>query len=469
MPISTPPTSIIRSLLAGSVIATLLLFPLINGLSSLPIWLHWTVLDSLETFSSACLVAVLVAVTIWLPARAGRPRLRDAISAAWLVAGCVFTAAAIFKISPILHYLAAYRSMGGWGIGAVVITLAVLAVFTVLRPGQHERTRVERAMQAMWPLTLLLIFHLCRAPMLAASQERSMLSSWSAAPAATPQATPVRSRRQPTRTIVLLFDELSVDYLFGDRAANLSSLPALARLRRDATLYMDAHLKGGATELAIPALLGPTPAAPQGLVNALKSRGSSVRFWGWYHDYCHTFAQGADVCRSTSIYNARTLNESFSLIDPWWTDLNLLPAERPYAVLKRPPAVAFHRRTLDAARQWLATQLADPHSDFVYAHLNVPHLPTLNGQARPFAMDEAGYLSQFVFVDQVVGQAMADTTRQSQLIVLSDHNARPLFPTSQHDRVVFARYRVGVPGSRITQHEDAAGLLSTMSLQDDTH
>jgi hypothetical protein len=229
-------------------------------------------------------------------------------------------------------------------------------------------------------------------------------------------------------------------------------------------IHRDAHLTGGATAIAIPALFGPVPEAPLGLVPELRARGRSVRIWGWYHDYCRTFAREADVCHSTSIYNVRTLDDTFSLLDPWWTDLNTLPAERPFDILKVPFAVAFHRKTLQAARRWLQAQLADPASDFVYAHLNVPHLPLLAPAERPFAFD--GYLSQFAYIDDLLGVAMADRTRPSQLIVLSDHNARPLFPKRLHDHVVYARWREGVPASAVETSEDAARLLARMSLND---
>ena len=453
-------TSVLRALLCASSIATLLLFPLLNGLSSLPIWLHWTIFDSVETLCSWLLAAVLVGATLWLPAAGGRFRLRDAIAACWLVLGLMFVFAALAKVGIVAQYVSAYRSYSLLGIGAASLLVIAGATAVVWRPGAGAQARMERVLIFMWPLTALLMFHLARAPSLAAQQEGADQAHVDLPIAVS--TTPTR----PLRTVVLLFDEMSFDYLFGDRAIDMSALPALKRLRQDGEIQRDAHLHGGATAIAIPALFAQTPDAPQGLVNALKAHGRSIRVWGWYYDYCTMFTRGVDACHSTSVYNARTLHERFSLIDPWWTDMNLLPADRPFDSLKVPAAVSFHRRTLEAACQWLRTQLADPKSDFVYAHLNVPHLPLLSSTEKPFSMSVDGYLAQFTYVDSVVAVALADRTRPSQLIVMSDHNARPLFPLALHDHVVYVRYRADVTGRNVTSREDAAQLLSRMSVRD---
>ena len=450
-----------RSLLCASSIATLLLFPLLNGLSSLPIWLHWTSLDSAETLCAWLLAIGAIGLTLWLPALRGLGLLRDAVGACWILAGAMFFFAAVVKVGAVARYAAAYRSHSLLAVGVATVLLWALATAAVLKPGTGAISRVERAMMLMWPLSALLMLHLLRAPGLTDRQEGYEATGAASAPTRT-----TTTATRPLRTVVLLFDEMSVDYLFGDRTIDLSSMPALQRLRQSSEIHLDVHLHGGATAVAIPALFVPTADAPDGLINALKVRRRSIRVWGWYHDYCRTFTRGVDACHSTSIYNVRTLHNGFSPLDPWWTDLNLLPAERPFDALKVPAAVTFHRETLEAASRWLQAQLADPTGDFVYAHLNVPHMPLLSPSARPFSMDEASYLTQFAYVDRVVAIAFADRTRPSQIIILSDHNARPLFPVALHDHVVYARYREGVPGLVVDKREDAAQLLSRMSVHD---
>jgi hypothetical protein len=79
-------------------------------------------------------------------------------------------------------------------------------------------------------------------------------------------------------------------------------------------------------------------------------------------------------------------------------------------------------------------------------------------------MSEQGYLTQFGAVDAVMSQVLASSTRPTQLIVISDHNARPLFPLDQHEHVVFMRWRSWLPqGARIAAPDDAAELVANMS------
>lgn len=465
-----------RAILSGAVIATLCLFPLLNALSSTPAWLHWTVRDSLESLVAWALLSCVVALTLAISAWSGRRVLQDAVCAAWLMVGAFFVAGAIVKLSNLANYLAAYRQGGGWIVVIAGVALAVLAGALFIFPGRGTTTRMQRIPLLAWPLIPLLLFHLVRAPGLAAAGSTLLPTGASGAGPTVAAATPASaSAVSSPRTVILLFDELSPDYLYGARRRDFLDLAALTRMLQHGEIHRGAHLHGGATIVAIPALFGPTPAAARGLVTTLSKQGRSVRVWGWYHDYCAHLAADAASCHSNSVYNPRTLHEGFSVIDPVWTDLNLLPAAFPFELLKTPPAVALQRRTLDATRQWLASQLADRSADVIYAHVNVPHLPLVAKElARlsspdAFVMSEDGYLSQFGAVDDVIGDVLRSGTRPTQLIVLSDHNARPLFPKAEHEHVVFMRLRSWVPsGPGVDVPEDAADLVARMTLRPDT-
>jgi hypothetical protein len=462
-----------EALLSGAVVATLWMFPLLNALSSAPVWLQWTVRDSLETLAAWAVGASLVALTIAPPARAGSRRTRDAVEALWLLAGAFFVAGALVKVDGIIGYIGNHRQIGGLIVATVGVLLATIAAWLVWHPGRHVVTRVQRVPRVLWPLILLFLFNLVRSPSLAADQS----ARYSPGPPALPAVAPAAPRdggaaSRHARTVILLFDELSPDYVYGQRAISLADMPGLRRLVDQSQIYRAAHLHGGATAIAIPALFGATPASPRGLVPTLQAAGLSVRVWGWYHDYCAAMARAADQCRSNSIYNPRTLHDGFSIVDPWWTDANLLPAEFPFALLKAPTGVALQTETVSATRAWLATQLADPGADVIYAHVSVPHLPIIGtppkGAPRvdPFKLTEPAYLSQFPVVDAIAQQVLDSATRPTQLIVLSDHNARPLLPRPQHEHVVFMRWRSWVStGRTIEPTTEAATLVSAFSLK----
>ena len=455
-----------RALAVGAVVAALCLFPLLNALTSAPVWLHWIWQDSLDCVLAWAFAACLVAITVGVPAFWRRRVLRDAVIALWLLLSAMFVSGALVKVGVLVAYISAHRSAGTGVVLLSALILAGAAVVLVRHPGPGSR--VETVAIRLWPAILLLLFDLTRAPGLAERQValRSPAPSSAVSARVPPQAIATLGQR----TVILLFDELSPDYLYGSRAVALSGYPALSELVDRGQVHLGARLHGGATEFAIPALFGNTDSAPRGLVPSLRSQGESVRVWGWYHDYCAGMAAAADVCHANSIYNPRTLNEVPAWIAPWWTDLNLLPAVFPFSLVKTPTAVALHRHTLAATQHWLAAQLADPGADVIYAHVNVPHLPLIDATAveataHPFTMTEAGYLTQFAAIDKVIGQVLASRTRPTQLIVLSDHNARPLFPKPEHEHVVFIRWRSWVSrAAAVPTPEDAAELVGRMSL-----
>jgi hypothetical protein len=462
-------------MLSGAVIATLCMFPLLNGLASAPVWLHWTPWDSLEAFCSWAVFALVIALTLAIPAATNRRLAQDIVCSIWLLIGALFVAGAMVKFSSLTSYLATYRRSGGWVVAGAVAMLAVLAASLLVFPGGGTTTRIQQMPSLMWPLVPLFFFYLAKAPGLATAQS-AMLSAGPAPSSATLPALPADLGIGPAglRTVILLFDELSPDYLYGTRKIDLSRLPALQRMREKSEIHSAAHLHGGATLVAIPALFAVTPSATRGLVPTLSAERRSVRVWGWYHDYCGGMAVRANECHANSIYNPRTLHDGFSIVDPLWADLNLLPAAFPFNVLKTPPAVTLQRRTLEATQKWLAVQLGDPAADVIYAHVNIPHLPLVTAHIEhlripdPFEMSEEGYLSQFGAVNDILAQVLASGTRPTQLIVLSDHNARSLFPKTEHEHVVFMRLRTWLPSApAITAPEEAAELVARMSLRPD--
>lgn len=416
---------------AALSLAALMFMPLLNGLAAKPEWLHWSWVDSASTALAALITTSTIGASLWLAARHSR-RLVDIVLAVWISAASMFAVGGLAKVDLLAAWLNEWRKYSPWILASSGLTVISLLGFLIIYPGESNRSRLQRLVILFWPISLLMAFHLVRAP-------------WIMTPVKAPVPPRIQVHYEGIRDVVLLFDEWSPDYVYGGRARDLSRWPHIEQLVRSGSVYLDAHLEGGRTAVAIPNLFGTGSDVSGNLVHALQERGKSVRVWGWYHDYCRGIAVMADRCQSTSIYNVRTLYaHSMHPVYAWWTNLVLLPTVAPFRWLKDPADVAFHRQTLKAMQLWLNEQLYDLRADVVYAHVNVPHVPLLQTTPTPFVVDEAGYLSQFDFIDQVLEQVLNHQERPTRLIVLSDHNWRQQFESNQHDHVVLIQYPLGM-------------------------
>lgn len=451
----------------STALTTLMFMPLLNALVSGPTWLHWNALDSVAAGLAHTLTCALIGASLWWAARIDHrlPNRRlDLLCALWMAVALAMALGGIAKVSALSAWLSQWRGSAPWFIGGAGLVFLIATLAAIRWPGPDERTRIQRTIGFFWPLSLLFAFHLVNAPWSNRGPDADPRIA-TAAPAV-PAARPV-TEGSP-RTVILLFDEWSPDLVYGPGAPDLSPWPAIAQLVSTSAVYLDAHLDGGETARAIPNLFGQGTTPGDNLVAALAEQKKSVRVWGWYHDYCRKMALAAQSCRSVSIYNTRTLAPaSISPLDPWWTNLNLLPAEWPFRWLKEPAAVGFHRATLDALSDWLAAELADPGADVIYAHVNVPHAPLVSRHlapgTRPFQLTAATYFTQYEAINTVLDQVLRHAERPTRLIALSDHNARPLTPTAEHDHVVLmVREPEAVQGERLEQRVSAPTVLRTL-------
>jgi hypothetical protein len=453
-----------RSAACGLTIATLVLFPLLNALAvESAYWLHWRTQDTFETLGAWLLVASVASLSLLLANVFGGVRLAEGLAALWLGSGGFFAAGALIKVGAFVQYAMRYRTASPW-VAAVSATVLVAGAAWIL----HDRTRVERryfqrAALALSPLVLVFLFNLGKAQI-----EHRELASASASKRPAPQR---GAAGTPLRTVVLLFDELSADYLYGRDAIDLSELTALQKFLAESHVFSGAYLPGGHTGAAIPSLFGDLAHGPPidsavprstavesaigergGLVALSARTGMDMRVFGWYVDYCTGIAAQASICRAISVYNARTLQAGFSLRNPLWTNLNLLPSEFPFGFVKVGPAVRMHRATYETAMEWFRDQLKQGDPDVIYVHVNVPHVPYIaedfEGSKRArFVMTREAYIQQLRFVDKFLAFVTVELERSGHLarptnvVVMSDHNARALTPDSEHEHVVFMERR----------------------------
>jgi hypothetical protein len=447
----------------STALTTLMFMPLLNALVSGPAWLHWSAVDSVAAGLAHTITFVFIGSSLWMAARRGDhlPNRRlDILCALWMLLALTLALGGIAKVGALGAWLTQWRRSAPGIIGGAGLVILAATMAAIRWPGPATPTRVQRTIIFFWPLSLLFAFHLVNAPW---SNHWPDPNPRLAAPRAPAQADALTV--PVPRTVILLFDEWSPDLVYGSGAPDLSPWPAIAQLVSTSSVYLDAHLDGGETALAIPNLLGHGHAAGDNLIAALTQQHRSVRVWGWYHDYCRDMALAAQACQSVSIYNTRTLSSaSISPLNPWWTNLNLLPAEWPFRMLKEPAAVAFHRATLDAMSIWLDRQLEDRDADVIYVHVNVPHAPLVSHHlapgVRPFQLTPTSYFTQYEAINTVLDQVMRHAERPTRLVALSDHNARPLTPHSEHDHVVLMVREPHTPqGVRLPQRSSVPTVL----------
>lgn len=253
-----------------------------------------------------------------------------------------------------------------------------------------------------------------------------------------------------SKVIILLFDELSPDFLYGSKKVDLNSYPSLQHLVQNSNQFLNVHLAGGQTSLAIENLLN-NKFSGLNLKYFLENRDINSSVMGWSLNYCANLVPKNKSCNSTSIYNSRTLNNDFSLINPVWTNFNLLPYVKPYGFIKIPTATEIHRKTYEKNLKWLSDQLEDPKSELIFVHFNIPHPPLLDNvsmglfDSKKYNVSEESYTNQFVYIDHTIKLLLEKTTQinssnDSTIIVISDHNIRSLTPKNLHENITLLIY-----------------------------
>jgi len=460
-----------KLLISGATIATLFFFPLLNGLATSPNWLHWTFFDSFETLISWMILTGVVSTTFLLTVKNKDSAFAYLIYLTWLAIGIFFAAGGLVKLSIVKEYVQPYRHLAVLfalvTIGIAIISFVIALKFQRVSKSNHLR----KFILCLWPLTLVMGIQLIVAPLRNFQTDQFPASGESLVGHSIPHSLQqIQSLQSVDQIVILLFDELSVDYLYGNRSSDLSNLPSLQRYLSLANLYTNVTLTGSRTEFAIPSLFAVNKNGNSGLLEFWKQKDISFSIWGWFLDYCSTFATAAEKCHSNSFFNPRTLTHKFFPFTPIWTNFNLLPAEWPFNLIKNPAATYLHLRTFQATKEWLIQQLDNQKSRLIYVHFNIPHTPLINKESSvastldPFDKSLEGYRSQLELVDDVIYSLLSRVRQPSNLIILSDHNLRSATPSDQHEHVVFSQLSLGSDTPhRIERPMDASQLLRDLS------
>lgn len=264
----------------------------------------------------------------------------------------------------------------------------------------------------------------------------------------------------PYSVFVLLFDEMSYEYLYKDGAIR----PEFPKIRAFADLsdnYHEALAPGGNTKISIPGYLRGNRVNrvkikrnrlftedADGAIEELvldgnnifaraREKGYRTELIGWYHSYCELLKTSLDVCRAFSMLNAGATNRSFSLVNPILTNIIIWPYRFPFGLLKNPIYARHHRDVALETFDLGVAALDSPGPLLQFIHFSIPHEPYIFDGNRfkvsqsPFLSSSDNYVKQLKFVDNVFGRWLHELKSRkrfanSMVVVLSDHNFRDM-------------------------------------------
>jgi tetratricopeptide (TPR) repeat protein len=267
---------------------------------------------------------------------------------------------------------------------------------------------------------------------------------------------------QKHNLIVILFDELSYEYLYKDGLINpqyvnfhwlslisdnyhqatspanntLTAIPGMLMGRRYENIIMkydsvyeitkdtnEKHLK----------------IEPNNLFAIAKDEGYKTFAYGFDLPYCEMFNQYLDGGRSFGPYNYGNVETKFSLLNPIMTTLIIWPHQGPQGFLKIKAVSLLQRQEIAQIFDLTLKTLDEKAPVFLFSHILIPHAPFIfdrNGyyeNKKLFLENDENYQKQLEYVDHLLGVLINKMKgngifESSEIIVLSDHNYRVMFP-----------------------------------------
>lgn len=295
--------------------------------------------------------------------------------------------------------------------------------------------------------------------------------------------------------IVILFDELSYEYLYKDGLIN----PQYVNFQRLSSIsdnYHKAISPGNQTLTAIPGMLMGRrydnlimkydavykitkeheeeflKTETDNLFAIAKAKGYKTYAFGSYLPYCEMFDQSLDECQSFSVYNYANVETQFSLLNPVITTFILWPRQKPQGYIKNMAASQLQRKQTEQVFTLTLKSLDEKARIFMFAHINLPHLPFVfsrNGyyeNKEPYLQNKENYQKQLEYVDHLLGVLLNKmeengTFESSEIIVLSDHNYRIMFPGRENHIPLLIKKPYQKIKKNIFEPADAESLLKS--------
>lgn len=455
----------------GLSLATLFFYPLISALSAQPFYMHWGHRNTLEFFvalvaTGALLGGLLFAAEAYMEPGYGKTMMTIALVAVPFLSSLTYIVAWQLGITDWLRVMSSRWSSS---LEYLLVAPFLAAIgYVVWRRHDAVRRAIRTTILVMSPFIIFATVAVVRA---------GYLEPTLAVHAHANRGSGVGDPTQQS-IFVLLFDELDPGFLYKDGDVR-EDFPHLRAFAATAENYHNALSPGSETLTAIPGILGgrkvkvndrqgvslyeisdsgamsPLDIAGSGIFSLARDRGFRTLLYGWMFPYCEMLKRTIDQCQAVSIYNYATANDSFSMVNPIFTNLVLGPRQVPLlghwktAIYSR-----FHHRAASRIYDLAVSSLNAEGPVFEFIHFNLPHSPFVYDGARyspandPWLQNEENYVKQVRYVDHVVGRFVAELEKHarfttSTVIVMSDHGYRAMAPKGQAYHVPLLVKRAG--------------------------
>lgn len=274
--------------------------------------------------------------------------------------------------------------------------------------------------------------------------------------------------------IILLFDELSYEYLFINGQID-EKYKNFKRFAEISNVYHQAQSPGKHTLTAIPGLLNKKrydnlifqydwiyritkeqkakylKFEEKNIFSITRNRGFKTYAVGSYLPYCNMFNDYLNECRSFSENNYSTVNDGFSLINPIYTTFILWPRQKPQGLLKNIIYPLFIKRRIEGTIDFAINKLNSKDAFLLFTHIYLPHHPfvfDISGfywNKELYIVNDINYTRQLAYCDTLLGKLIDELNKldkfdSSLIIVMSDHNYRFKFPDKADKIPMFVKH-----------------------------
>lgn len=435
-------------------LSCLFFYPLFATLHDNDIILQWRIQNSLELIAAVALLTLLLTGALWLIDKISNAKIRFAL---------FFLIFIIPFVSFFVHFLSqlgfkdALITFGHFAYGHRLLVATIGAccgfffLFLVYRYPRKMTYALIIVLLTLSPLNLLAGWTLWN---LRHENTKIVINA--------PDHYEKKEKTPKHNLIVILFDELSYEYLYKDGLIN----PQYVNFQRLSSIsdnYHKAISPGNQTLTAIPGMLMGRrydniimkydtiymitkdhkeeylKIEPNNLFAIAKDKGYKTFVCGPYLPYCKMFGPYLGSCRSFSIYNYATVETQFSLLNPIMTTLILWPRQRPQGYIKNMAISRWQKGQTEQAFDFTIKALDEKTPVFLFSHIYIPHIPFVFNREgyydnpEPFLQNYDNYQKQLEYVDHLLGELVNKMEENgifesSEIIVLSDHNYRIMFP-----------------------------------------
>ncbi|MCX5810120.1 MAG: sulfatase-like hydrolase/transferase [Proteobacteria bacterium] len=438
-------------------LSCLFFYPLFATLHDNDIILQWRIQNSLELIAAIALFTLLLTGALWLIDKIPNIKLR--FSALFLIFIIPFISFFVHFLQQ-LGFKGELINLGQYAHGNRFIVVIIgafccaLFLFLIIRYPRKMTYALIIVLLALSPLNFLAGWTLWNSRHV---NTKIVINA--------PDHYEKKVKTSKHSLIVILFDELSYEYLYKDGSINPQYVN-FQQLSSKSDNYHAATSPGSATLTAIPGMLMGRryeniamkydniyritkdnkeeylKIEPDNLFAVAKNKGYKTFAYGTFLPYCEMFDQSLDGCRSFSVYNYATVETQFSLLNPIMTTLIIWPRQRPQGFIKNKAISPWQRRQTEQVFHLTLKTLDEKAPVFMFSHIYSTHLPFVfnrNGyyeNKKPFLQNDENYTKGLEYADHLLGELINKMERNgifegSEIIILSDHNYRIMFPDKQ--------------------------------------